>query len=121
MSNFLNQASLLYEFFSDICPSYLQNTVPDGTKYPYLTYTLDNLAWEDSSLIQVKIYDQAQSVKNILTLAQKLSDKIGEGIKIEKDGTYIYIRKGSPFLQFLVEDEEKYIKSVYSVIEYNVY
>lgn len=121
MSNFLDQASLLYEFFSDICPSYLQNTVPDSATLPYLTYTLDNVDWQDSNLIQVKIYNKEQGVKNTLTLAQKLSDKIGEGITINKNGTYIYMRKGSPFLQFMVEDEEKFVKSVYSVIEYNVY
>lgn len=121
MSNFLDQASLLYEFFSELCPSYLQNNVPDIATYPYLTYTLDNVDWEDSNIIQVTIYVKEQGVKNVLTLAQKLKDKIGQGIYINKEDTYIYMREGSPFMQFRVEDEKNYIKSVYSVIEYNVY
>ena len=121
MNTFLNQAQLLYEFFSDICPAYLQNTVPDGTEFPYLTYTLDNVDWETSNIIQVKIYTKEQGVKGVVTLADKLANKIGQGITIDKEGTYIYLRKGSPFLQFMVEDAKNYIKSVYSVIEYNVY
>lgn len=121
MSSYLNQAKLLYEFFSNICPSFLQNSVPIGQQFPYLTYTLDNVNWEDSNIIQVKIYTQEQGVKGVIDLADILKEKIGNGITIEKEGTYIYMREGKPFLQFMVEDEEKNIKSVYSVIEYNVF
>jgi len=121
MNTYLNQAQLFYSFFSSICPAYLQNTVPEGAQLPYLTYTLDNVDWETSNIIQVKIYTKEQGVANVINLADKLAKEIGEGISIEKNGTYVYMRKGSPFLQFMVEDEKNYIKSVYSVIEYNVY
>lgn len=102
-----------YNFFNGFVPSFLENNVPVGTSYPYLTYTLtDSGAFQDN-LLQIKVYDKSTSALSIINLADQIGDIIGEGIKLNViDGGYVYMRKGEPFAQ-VIQGDGITIKTIY--------
>lgn len=121
MENMKRLAQTFYNFFNSVVPSFLENNVPTGTSYPYLTYNLtDSTAFQDN-VMQVKIYDKSTSFLSTINLADQIGDAIGEGIKHNViGGGYVYMRKGNPFAQ-TIQDDDATIKTIYINIIVQIY
>lgn len=121
MGKFSNLAKSIYSFFSPIAPAFLENSVPSGTPFPYITYSLNSEDWFKEGLIQVRIWTKSSSLIQVADLTDKLEDIIGNGITVKLvGGGTIYIYKGSPFAQF-VSDDDISIKTVYINLNYKLY
>lgn len=121
MASFKNQAKVINSFLNKITTAFLENSVPTGTPYPYITYSLSSEDFGEEGLIQVRIWTKSTSVLQVADLTDKLEELIGhEGITLNLEDGNIWLYKGSPFAQF-VTDEDINIKSVYIVLNYRLY
>ena len=109
MGDFTDLAKLLYGYFNSFLPSYLENSVPENTSFPYATYTLSYDADFEENLIQFRVFTQSSSMTQVAEFCDRVSKDIGSGKVIDNK---LWIYKGSPFQQFTPEDDIK-IKSVY--------
>lgn len=107
-----NVAKTLYNFFNSLMPSYLENYVPVGIEFPYLTYQLIQGNTLQPELIQIRIYTKSESLIELVSYIDNINETIEEGLNIpilnEENKMWIY--KGNPFSQF-VSEEDKTIKS----------
>lgn len=114
-------AKCLYGFFSPIAPSFLEGTVPNGTPFPYITYSLSYEDWFIDGNMQVRIWTKSSSMAKVTELTDAILDKIGYGVAEDiPNGGTIVMKKGSPLWQF-VPDEDENIKTTMINITYNIY
>lgn len=126
-------AKTLAEFFNQVCPAFIQNNIPteiynpdtgkgEPVGYPRLTYTLELEDYFVDGNMQVRIYTKESGLKKVAELTDKLDELLGEGVSLQlKEGGFLYLRQGSPFNQFIIEDETQNIKSSYINITYQNY
>ena len=103
----MTQGEALYKFFSlfDI-PAFPQNSVPDGTSFPWLTYELKTGYFGDIYSCAVNLYFHTDSEKQPNEKAKEIGDKIGMGgIQIPYDGGTIWITRAEPWCTSLVEED----------------
>lgn len=122
MGSLNNVAKTLYNFFNTFGNAYVRNTVPEGTKFPYLTYSLETEDYFTSGLMQVIVYSKSFSLWEITEIADKITDKIKHGFKLPlADGGYIYLMEGSPSCQFINDTDDITLKTALINIEYRLY
>ena len=121
MGNFTNLSKTLYNYFNSFgVPAYLEYNIPVGATFPYISYTL---SYEDGyidNLIQARIWTKSSGLTQLATLADKIGDNIGNGITVNgADGGTVWIKKGSPFVQF-VPDDDTTLKVAYLTLTTNI-
>ena len=121
MGNFTNLTKTLYSYFNSFGVSaYLDNSAPTGATFPYITYTLNYEDGYIDNLIQVRIWTKSTSLVQLTTLVDKIGDNVNNGITINgADGGTIWIKKGSPFAQFIPE-EDLTLKVAYLTLTTNI-
>lgn len=112
----MTKAAALYQFFSSFdMPAYPVTNVPDDVIFPYLTYELATSAWEGGEVgltVNLWFHTTSEAVPN--AKAEELSAAIGLGGKILRcDGGAIWLKRGSPWCQSLLDDTDKGIKRRY--------
>jgi len=110
--NVLQTQINVYNFLKQFGKPYMENEVPKGAKFPYLTYTFDIENWRNTGLGQIRIWDEGESTQNIFQIAENIEDTVGEGYIIEN----LVMHAGSPFIQ-IVPQEEEYLKCLYLNLE----
>lgn len=121
MGKFSDLATGIYDLLNPIAPAYLEGLVLPGTPYPYITYTLNNEDMFQEGLIQVRIWTKSKFLIQVAELTDELEEIIGNGVTIKlSGGGSIYFYKGSPFAQF-VSDDDISIKTVYINLNYKLY
>lgn len=116
---FTEVAKTLNSYFNQFGNAYLENNVPKDAKRPYITYSLSVTEELEDGLLQVKIYDNSKSIVKVSEITDKISDSIGYGILEQAETGNIYLRKGSPFAQYINEDNTElsvYINIVYKIL-----
>lgn len=103
----------IYNFLKQFAQPYLELEVPDGAKFPYLTYTFDIENWRITGLGQIRLWDMGESTQAIFDIAANIEDIIGEGYTIEN----LVIHAGSPFIQIVPQEEN--IKCLYMNLDIN--
>lgn len=108
----------LYQFFNQFVPSYVQDNVPVGTPYPYLTYNLvDNGL--DESITQVIVYTYSTSFLPLANIIDLISEYIGSGVLYPYENGHLWIKKGSPFSQNYPQEDMK-LKASYITLNINI-
>ena len=111
----MTKGAALQSFFDGIMISYAASAVPDNATLPYLTYELITSAWDGGEVgltVNLWFYTTSESVPN--AKAQALSDAIGySGVTIPCDGGFIWLKRGSPWCQSLMDDTDQNIKRRY--------
>ncbi len=117
--SFINFTKTIHDFFNEFAPSFFESDVPRDVVGMYGTYNLTTPAKYEDTILNYNLYDLNTSLVNILTRADEISAKIGDGIVIPcNGGGTLWIKKGDPFQQ-VVKTEDGQIKSVYMNIVVN--
>ena len=111
----MDKAQAIHSFWNTFgVPAYDENSVPDGAKFPYLTYNVvtDSLGVVVS--LHANIWDKSTSWATVSQLSERIARRIKtySDYIIEFDDGYIYLCGGTPFAQRL-NDENPDIKRIY--------
>lgn len=107
-------------------PAYEENAIYAADTVlplPYITYgiQLDNYRGGDRPLVATAWY-RTTTLKPLEDIGTAIAQRIGiSGIVIPCDGGYVWIKRGSPFAQFLDDPSDKLVKRVIFnlLVEYN--
>lgn len=118
-----NVAKTLYEFFNQFGTSFVSNSVPSGTEYPYITYTLETEGYFNTGIMQVMVYDKNYSFVKVAEIADSIINKIKGGYKlpIKNNDGIIYLENGSPNTQIINDINDITLKTILINIEYRMY
>ena len=98
-----NVAASLQAFLEGFgVPAYDDNSLPGNATLPYLTYTPVITVWRDSTLFLVRLWDYPgpdQSADRLYEIVDRISEAVGEGIRIPAEEGYITLYKGNPWAQ----------------------
>ena len=95
----------LHAWFSQFLPAFPTSNVPEDATFPWLTYELITGSWESGEIA-------LNSIPN--AKAQEISDAIGMGgAFVPYDGGAMWIKRGSPWCQNIVDESDKNIKRRY--------
>lgn len=109
----MTKGAALHKFFNSFgIPGYPSSFVPDDSVFPWLTYDVVTGSIEDgenSIAVNLWYYGESEATPN--AKAQEIADHIGYGGRtIPVDGGYIWIKRGSPWCQNLIDDNNSNIK-----------
>lgn len=101
------KAAVLYQFLSSFgLSAYSESFVPDEADYPYLTYNFVSGGFEEGeSNITVNLwyYGESEAIPN--AKAEEIGERLGRGgIVLACDNGGMWIKRGSPFAQAVVEE-----------------
>lgn len=111
----MNKSQALYQFWSGFdLPAYDENSVPDDTPFPYITYSEATDSLGNVVQLTASIWDRNNSWERLSLKTDEIAEKIGKnGYHIMSlDGGYVWFVKGTPFAQRM-GDPDKTIKRVY--------
>lgn len=112
----MTKAEALYNFFSSFgITAYVNTSVPDNATFPYFTYEFITGEFGDDEIpINVRLYYRTESEAIPNAKVEELANRIGRGgTTIQYDGGAIWIKKGSPFCQTTMADDDNTIKMKY--------
>lgn len=98
-----------------------ENTVPDKSAFPRLTYGLATDDFGTPVLVGVSLWDRSTSWETVTEMADTIDRALGlRGAIISSDDGPIRIRRGSPFSQRM-SDEDDAIRRIYLNVEIEYY
>lgn len=112
----MTKGEALHNFFSSFgLDAYASAAVPEDVTFPYLTYDSVVDTWGSvpvSIAVNLWFYTESEAIPN--AKAQRISETIGMGGKmLPCDGGAIWITRGSPWCQNLMDDTAANIKRRY--------
>lgn len=111
----MNKSQAINQFWSGFgIPAFNENSVPDNTPFPYITYNEATDSLGNMIILNGSIWDKSTSWKNISLKADEIAKAIGEKgfSSIKLDNGYVWFVKGTPFAQRMA-DPDKDIKRMY--------
>ena len=111
----MTKGAALQSFFEQFLPSYAAAAVPNDVKFPYLTYELATSAWEEGEVgLTVNLWYRTTTEATPNAKAQEISEAIGMGgVLLSCDEGRIWLKRGSPWCQSLVYQDDPAIKRRY--------
>jgi len=108
----MDKEQALHAFWSSLnIPAYEENSVPDGTAFPYITYQKMSGAFEDILNPTGSIWTRKASWDDADGLKTSFESVLGYAGRIFKiDGGYMVVKRGVPFAQAMSDDSDKMIK-----------
>ena len=109
----MNKAQTINEFWNSFgIPAYDMYTVPTDAQMPYRTYEYaeDNL--DNVVMLSASVWYKSTSWVAVTGKAAEIAEGIGNGKILKTDEGYIYIARGTPFMQRL-SDTEDTIRRIY--------
>lgn len=109
----MNKAQAIQAFWESFgVPAYEESTVPDDAVMPYITYSMVADSIGHPIPMTGSIWDKTYSWENISIVADVISNALVQVKSIPLDVGYIYITRGTPFAQRMV-DEDDTIRKIY--------
>ena len=111
----MTKAAAIYQFWSGFgLTAYEENTVPTDATFPYITYQLVTDSFDREIPLTASLWYRSESWTAINAKAEEISQKIGRGGKIIPcDGGAIWLKRGQPFSQSMVDESDDLIKRKY--------
>ena len=75
----------LNKFFSQFGTAYIETSVPESAKFPYITYKCGSEDWKNKALISCSIYSKSSSYVELSEIAEKILDSARDGAIISVD------------------------------------
>lgn len=96
-------------------PAYHEDSVPDNSSFPYITYSEITDSLGNVVALSSSLWDRSSSWKRISDKSEEIAKSIGEnGHKVLKlDSGYIWLVKGTPFAQRMNDPNDDQIKRIY--------
>ena len=91
----------LKKFFSQFGTAYIETSVPESAKFPYITYKCGSEDWKNKALISCSIYSKSSSYVELSEIAEKILDSARDGAIINIEGGYLCIYLGEPEFQIV--------------------
>ena len=104
----------IYSFYSGFSlPAYDENTVPEGSALPYITYSVSTDSIGNMVILSASLWYRSTSWAAIQDKADEIAAALGYGGKIIKiDNGYLWLTKGSPFAQRMSEPSDKMVRRI---------
>lgn len=112
----MKKSQVLNSFWNSFSwPAYHENSVPDNTSFPYITYSTATDSLGNVVALTASLWDRGTSWESISNKAEEIAKYIGEqGHKVIKlDLGYIWLVKGTPFAQRMGDPNDDQIKRIY--------
>ena len=111
----MTKAAAIYQFWSSFgLTAYEENTVPDDAAFPYITYQLVTDSFDREIPLSASLWYRSESWTGINAKTEEISQKISRGGKIIScDGGAIWLKRGQPFAQNMVDESDNLIKRKY--------
>lgn len=95
--------------------AYDENTVPDDATLPYITYNTSTDSLNNVVPLTGSVWYRGMSWAEVETKVEDIARSIGEyGHKVIRlDNGYLYITKGTPFAQRIVDGTDEQIRRIY--------
>jgi hypothetical protein len=111
----MNKTQALHQFWNRFgLTAYEENSVPDDTRFPYITYSNEMDSFENVCLLTGNLWYRTDSWKSIIDKSEEISKYIKEHgfVTIPFDHGYLYITGGTPFAQSINEPSDDKIKRI---------
>ena len=111
----MTKAAAIYQFWNSFgLTAYEENTVPTDAVFPYITYQLVTDSFDREIPLTASIWYRSESWTAINAKTEEISQKISRGGKIIScDGGVIWLKRGQPFAQSMVDKSDDLIKRKY--------
>ena len=111
----MTKAAAIYQFWNSFgLTAYEENSVPDETTFPYITYQLVTDSFDREIPLTVSIWYRSESWTGINAKTEEISQKISRGGKIIPcDGGAIWLKRGQLFAQSMGDESDDLIKRKY--------
>ena len=111
----MTKAAAIYQFWNSFgLTAYDENAVPDGAKFPYITYQLVTDSFDREIQLTASIWYRSESWAGINAKTEEISQTISRGGKIIScDGGAIWLKRGQPFAQSMGDESDDLIKRKY--------
>ena len=111
----MTKAAAIYQFWNSFgLTAYEENTVPDDAVFPYITYQLATDSFDREIQLTSSLWYRSESWTAINAKTEEISQKISHGGKIIScDGGAIWLKRGQPFAQSMVDKSDDLIKRKY--------
>lgn len=110
----MNKSQALDHFWNSFnLPAFDENSVPDHTSFPYITYQVATDSVGNTLTLSASLWYRESTWKNISDKAEEIAEFIGYSYKnIKFDDGYLIIYKGTPFAQRMGDPEDDLIKRI---------
>jgi len=113
-----NTAKALYKFFSGFgLPAYVEYSVPDDARLPYITYQVVNPDWPDTAPLYARVWYRDTSYAAINATVDAIEAAVKGGISIPTEGGCVVLNKGTPFAQEQPMEGDDTLKVYYLLFE----
>lgn len=111
----MTKAAAIYQFWNSFgLTAYEENSVPDDAAFPYITYQLVTDSFDSEIPLTASIWYRSASWVGINAKTEEISQTISRGGKIIPcDGGAIWLKRGQPFAQSMVDESDDLIKRKY--------
>lgn len=116
----MNKEQALDSFWNSFgLDAYDENSVSQGTEFPYITYSVATGSLSDyGTALSASLWFRDTSWKFITFLSNTISETIGYGGKVlPYDGGFLWIKRGSPFAQRMGDPDDDQIRRIVINIE----
>ena len=115
----INTAKTLKTFFGGFSiPAYAQESVPENTQLPYITYPLVEPEWDEQATFYCQVWYRKNRLADLLAKADQVVKAIGTGVILEQNGGYVVIYPSTPLIQMITDDDSQ---RVYINLSINAY
>lgn len=112
----MDKAEALHSFWSSFgMKAYDEQTVPDGAVVPYITYNVATDSLDNVVPLTGSLWYRGTGWEDVTKKADEIARRIGEygHVTVKIDGGYLYITKGSPFAQRVVDANDELSRRIY--------
>ena len=111
----MTKAAAIHQFWNSFgLTAYEENSVPDDAAFPYITYQLATDSFDREVPTTTFLWYRSESWTGINTKTEEISQRISRGGKIIScDGGAIWLKRGQPFAQSMVDESDDLIKRKY--------
>lgn len=107
-------AQALYSFFSGFTiPAFVENTEPDNTPAPYITYELAEPDWRGSAALHARVWYRDTSFVAIAHKVDEIRNALGEGVSISTESGAVYLWADDNWAQFMPMAGDPTLKCAY--------
>lgn len=109
----MNKAQTINNFWNSFkIPAYDVNTIPTGAQMPYITYEYVEDNFDNVVILSASLWYKSTSWVGIAGKAAEIAEDIGNGKILKTDEGYIYITRGTPFIQRLSDTDDS-VRRIY--------